>query len=354
LRGTAYSRSPPGHDVTAGTRDRRADLSEHAIEPPLVTIGVVSYNRLLYLRAMLESARECVEYPNLQWVVVDSGSTEPGLREYLEGLDFLDELEFLDSGLLADAMNRVVELARGECLMMLPEDVQFVLRGPWLEDVVRLVKEHPRVGHVCIDAQRRVTLRRQFLEAYLRVRGRRVALPFRRLYRRVRMPSGVEFVGYGRTLPGINTGGMSLSRTEIWRQLGPWKTTMELQLSNDAGLGTETEMLRRYARSPLRLERFLMRIPALAEIVTDPRGTKAKIRAGNRRYGRYAPAPEGGRYYRIWPFDEALERFGDREPGAPFEEIVEPIDFELPLDEHGDLLKVSVITDDEPYELVSG
>jgi len=96
LRGTAYSRSPPGHDITAGTRDRRADLSEHAIEPPLVTIGVVSYNRLLYLRAMLESARECVEYPNLQWVVVDSGSTEPGLREYLEGIGFLDELEFLE------------------------------------------------------------------------------------------------------------------------------------------------------------------------------------------------------------------------------------------------------------------
>jgi glycosyltransferase involved in cell wall biosynthesis len=320
--------------------------------PPLVTIGVVSYNRLLYLRAMLESARECVEYPNLQWIVVDSGSTEAGLREYLASLDFVDELVFLESGLLADALNRIVDLTCGECLMLLPDDVQFVLRGPWLADLVRLVTEHRRVGHVCIDAQRRVTLRRQFLEAYLRARGRRVALPFRRVYRRVRMPSGIEFIGYGRTLPGINTGGMSFSRTEIWRRLGPWATTMELQLSNDAGLGTETEMLRRYARSPLRLERFLMRIPALAEIVTDPRGTKAKIRAGNRRYGRYVPPAGGPLYYRVRELDDALARFGSIDPAAAFEDVVEPIGFELPLDENGDLRKVSVITEDEPYELV--
>ena len=320
--------------------------------PPLVTIGVVSYNRLLYLRAMLESARECITYPSVQWVVVDGCSTEPGLREYLEGLDFLDRLEFVESGLLADALNRIVELADGDVLLTVPEDVQFIVRGAWLADLAELVLEHPRVGHVCIDAQRRSTLRTQFLEAYIRVRGHRLGLPFRRRYRRLRTVSGMEFLGYGRTAPAINAGGMSFSRTEIWRRLGPWRTTMELQLTNDAGLGTETEMLRRHASSGPKLERFLMRVPVLAQMVTDPRGATAKIRSGNRRYGRYAPPPTGRLYYRVWELDEALARFGACDPAAPFEEIVEPLGFELPIDSAGNLLKVSVIREDEPFELV--
>jgi glycosyltransferase involved in cell wall biosynthesis len=322
------------------------------MEQPLVTIGVVSYNRLLYLRAMLESARECIAHPNVQWIVVDGCSTEPGLREYLEGLDFVDRLEFVESGLLADALNRIVELAEGEVLLTIPEDVQFIVRGPWLADLAELVLEHPRVGHVCIDAQRRSTLHAQFLEAYVRARGRRLALPFRRRYHRLRTGSGLEFIGYGRTAPGINAGGLSFSRTEIWRKLGPWRTTMELQLTNDAGLGTETEMLRRHARTGPRLERFLMRLPVLAQMVTDPRGTTAKIRSGNRRYGRYAPPPNGRVYYRIWELEEALARFGACDPAAPFEETVEPLGFELPLDPDGNLLKVSVIDEGEPFELV--
>ncbi len=312
----------------------------------------MSYNRLLYLRAMLESARECITYPNVQWVVVDGCSTEPGLREYLEGLDFLDRLEFVESGLLADALNRIVELAEGDVLLTVPEDVQFIVRGAWLADLAELVLEHPRVGHVCIDAQRRSTLRTQFLEAYIRVRGHRLRLPFRRRYRRLRTASGLEFLGYGRTAPAINAGGMSFSRTEIWRRLGPWLTTMELQLTNDAGLGTETEMLRRHASSGPKLERFLMRVPVLAQMVTDPRGATAKIRSGNRRYGRYVAPPTGRHYYRVWELDEALARFGACDPAAPFEEIVEPLGFELPIDPAGNLLKVSVIREDEPFELV--
>jgi len=305
---------------------------------PLVTIGIVSYNRLLYLRAMLESARACIDYPNVQWILVDGCSTEPGLREYVESLDFLDRLEFVESGLLADGLNRIVELAEGDVLMTIPEDVQFIVEGPWLRDLAELVLEHPRVGHVCIDAQRRATLQTQFLEAYVRVRGRRLALPFRRPYRRLRTRSGLEFLGYGRTAPGINAGGMSFSRTEIWRRLGPWRTTMELQVTNDAGLGTETEMLRRHAHVGPRLERYLMRLPVLAQVVTDARGATAKIRAGNRRYGRYTPPPEGRLYYRIRGLDEAVRRFGAVEPAAAFEDVVDPLGFRLPVDGQGNLL----------------
>jgi len=40
----------------------------------------------------------------------------------------------------------------------------------------------------------------------------------------------------------------------------------------------------------------------------------------------------------------------EREPGPAFEDTAEPVGFDLPLDEHGNLLKTNVIADDEPYE----
>jgi glycosyltransferase involved in cell wall biosynthesis len=318
----------------------------------LVTIGVVSYNRLEYLRVMLDSARACIQYPNLQWIVVDGGSIEPGLREYLESLDFADELR-VDACTHAEAMNTIVELAVGDYILLLPEDVQFVRRGPWLADLVELVRDRRRIGHVTFDVQRKKTIERAFLQAYVRTRGRTLRIPFmRRPYRRYRTSSGAEFLGYGKTRDGVNGAGiMSFCRTEIWRTLGQWRAVEAPRLSNDSGLGAEDDMLRRYRESGLRLEAVMMRFPAAADIVTDPRGTKAKIRGGNRRYGRYAPPPSGRFYYRIWETDD-LVRFCDADPAPGFEDYVEPIGFPLPLDDAGGLLKTSVINETEPYELV--
>ena len=317
---------------------------------PLVTIGVVSYNRLHYLRALMESARECVPYPRVQWILVDGNSVEPGLRTYVESLDFVGEKVFRDCTQV-EAMNEIVERAEGEYLMMLPEDVQFVRRGDWLADMVELARDHLEVGHVQFDAQRRPTLARHFAPRPLRVRGR--ALPLvRRAPRRLRTSSGAEFVGYGDVREPIGGAGIvTFVRTELRRRLGPWRTSARHATLQDSGLGAEDEMIERYRRSGLRLEAFLMRYPAVADVVTDPRGTKARMRFGNRRYGRYAPPPEPPFYYRIWDEHE-LARFASYEPAPPFEELVEPRGFELPLDEAGNMLKTNVVTEEEPYEVI--
>jgi hypothetical protein len=117
----------------------------------------------------------------------------------------------------------------------------------------------------------------------------------------------------------------------------------------DSGLGAEADMIERGRQAGLELEALLMRVPAVADVVTDPRGTKARIRFGNRRYGRYAAPPDGQRYYRIWDESE-VRGFAAIEPAPAFEDIVEPLGFDLPLDERGNLLKTNVIADDEPYE----
>jgi glycosyltransferase involved in cell wall biosynthesis len=313
---------------------------------------VVSYNRLHYLRALMESARVCVIYPSLQWIVVDGNSVEPGLREYVESLDFVQHAVFADCG-HAEAMNTILELAEGDFLLMLPEDMQFIVRGTWLRDFVELASRQD-VGHVQFDAQRRVTLHRHFVEARVGFRGRQLRFPLvRRRVRRLRTGSGREFLGYeGRREPIGAAGIGTFVRTEIRRALGPWRPRPELAAMDDSSLGAEAEMIARWQRSGLALEAFLARVPVAADIVTDPRGTKARIRFGDRRYGRYAPPPEGALYYRIWDESE-VGRFAERIPAAAFEDIVQPLGFELPLDERGNLLKTNVISEDEPYELVT-
>jgi glycosyltransferase involved in cell wall biosynthesis len=317
---------------------------------PLVTVGVVSYNRFHYLRALIASAHRCIDYPSLEWIVVDGASVEPGLREYLESVTFLDKLIVRDCT-HAEAMNEIVASASGEFLLMLPEDVQFIRRGPWLRDMVD-VATRPEVGHVQFDAQRRKTLRRYFLERPRRLLGQRIP-GLRARPRRLRASSGAEFIGYGDSREPVGAAGIvTFVRTEVRRSLGPWRENPALTTMQDSGLGAEADMIDRARRAGLELEAFLMRIPAAADVVTDPRGTKARVRFGNRRYGHYAPPAAGGLYYRIW--DEAeVARFAELEPAPGFEDIVEPIGFELPLDERGDLLKANVISDDEPYESIA-
>lgn len=128
---------------------------------PRVTLGFVSCECGHYLRATLESARECIEYPNLEWIVVDDDSAEPGLKEYIHGCGWIQHKVFRRQT-HAEAMNQLVEMATGEFILIWPEDVQFITRGDWLLDLVEILQENPDIGGVGLDAQRFCTLDRIF------------------------------------------------------------------------------------------------------------------------------------------------------------------------------------------------
>lgn len=323
---------------------------------PLVTIGVVSYNRLNYLRALMSSARECIQYPNLQWIIVDGNSREPGLREYIESLDFVQHKIFKECT-HAEAMNTIVAEAKGECLLLLPEDVQFMARGDWLRDMVDVALSNQRVGHIIFNYQRRLTIERLFGKAYLHVRlGRHrrfLALPFSRKFNTYRSQRGEEFLGLGNLREGIcGSGIMSFTRTEVWRSLGPWRTT-NAKVSNDSSLGAEDDMVLRYFRSGLDLETVLMRFAVNGDILTDDRGTKARVRGGNKRFGNYRPPVGGDIYYEILEWAEVKRAYAGKLPAPSFEDVVRPIGFKLPLDQEGNLLKLGTLdTSTEPFELI--
>lgn len=312
---------------------------------PKVTIAVLSWNRFHYLKATLESARRCIKYPNLEWIVSDNESEEPGLREYVEGLNWVQHKIFRKQT-HAEAMNQIVEIAQGEFLVLWPEDIQFILEGDWLVDYVELLQAHREIGSMGLDALRRSTLNDLFqgkLLGNLRILLMELywyGSKFRRSHIFV-SSRGVKVRTTGYRWLGISGAGIpSLTRTDTWRTLGPWRTK-EAGGTNlaDSSLGAEEFMSRRFHESRLPLQIGLPLVPVAADIVTDPLGCKAKVR-GNFRYGVYTPPPEGTYYYQIMKYDEVPPRVGNI-PLA-FMDLVKPIGFQIPVDKDGDRRKFSI------------
>ncbi len=314
--------------------------------PSRVTLGFVSCERLHYLKATLESARECIEYPNLEWIVVDDDSVEPGLQEYIRGCDWIQHKVFRRQT-HAEAMNQLVEMATGEFILIWPEDVQFITRGDWLRDLVEILQANPDIGGVCLDAQRLCTLDR-ILRPALRERVVRWSAEWKRFGRRqmrrvrkVTSSRGFLLWTYGALGDGVVGSGIpSLMRTSLWRELGPWRAAKPAAHLIDSSLGAEDDMIDRVRKKGLRLQMALPQVPLAADIINDSIGCKAKVRKGV-RYGNYTPPSGGGvYYYGIRSYEERL-RDAPADRPLSFSECVEPIGFEIPKDSHGDRLKAS-------------
>ena len=313
---------------------------------PLLTLGVLSWNRLHYLRATLESAHRCIKYPNIQWIVVDNCSTEPGLAEYLKGLTWVNELVFLKSDHVS-AMNEIVFRTRGDVLLIWPDDMQFIVEGDWMIDCVEILMENDWIGSMGLNCQRRLTIQKKWGRGSWReLKGIKKELKlFKqrfRFQRRLISSRGFPAYTYGWKEDGIIGSGIpSLTRTNVWKKLGPWKTKNDaIQNLVDSSGGGETEMLERWLRVKIPWQRALPLLPVSADIINDSTGTKAKVR-GEHRYGVYTPPPDGEYYYHIYKQEEIAEKLNQTLP-ISFEDFVEPLGFTLPLDEQGNLLKNNI------------
>lgn len=311
---------------------------------PKVTLAFLSWNRLHYLRATLESARTCIQYPNLEWIVSDNESDEPGLREYVESCDWIQN-KWFKKQTHAAAMNELVARATGDYILIWPEDVQFTVRGDWMLDLVELLDRHRWLGSVCLDYMRRATLESIFRPNYWASRHRLMddVLRYRAAFRRSRMlvsSRGFALRSFGWVKQGVCGSGIpSLTRTDVWRTLGPWRTSDGPTRLIDSSLGAEDDMVMRFYQSRRPLQGATPLIPVAADIITDPTGCKAKVR-GRYRYGVYAPPSEGTFYYRIRDFDEMPKPVGNMP--LSFADGVEPIGFTIPVDSRGDRLKSSI------------
>jgi glycosyltransferase involved in cell wall biosynthesis len=290
----------------------------------------------------LESARRCIHYPNLEWIIVDNMSIEPGLRDYLESLSWIDRLVYKKQT-HAEAMNQIVEMATGEYLVIWPEDVQFVIEGNWMADVVELLNKNPDIGSVCLDYMRTVTidelLRPNWLKNWRLIKKEIMSFGFSfRRRREIYSSRGLKAFTFGWQKPGICGSGIpSITPIQIWRELGPWKTTVSVGTQSvDSSLGAEEDMVYRFFNDKMPLQGAALWMPVAADIITDPLGCKAKVR-GNYRYGVYVPPPEPPYYYEI--ISENVNQQNLSSDPTNFTEGVKPLGFTIPVDGRGDRSK---------------
>jgi len=305
-----------------------------------VTVAILSWNRLHYLRATLESARRCIRGEEIEWIVSDNASEEPGLAEYLASCDWLTH-RWSKKQTHAEARNELVSRAAGRYLLLWPEDMQFVGEGDWLKRLLDSLDSNPFIGSVGLNFLRRKTIKRMFGPL-----GFRDIIPLladlrRGRWRRPLLISDKESLytaGWRR--PGVVASGIpSLTRTDYWKALGPWTTESQTTSVIDSCLGAEDLMIETFQKSRFAWQQAALLRPVAADIINDNIGCKAKVRGG-RRYGIYEPPKNGDFYYEI----QSEEELPTSDRGFPlcFEDHVKPIGFDLPLDERGDLRKASM------------
>ena len=90
---------------------------------PLISVVTVTFNSERWLRQTIESVRD-QEYPNLQYVLIDGGSTDRTFKivdEYRELFDVI--LSERDQG-ISDAMNKGILRSQGQYLLLAALDFQ--------------------------------------------------------------------------------------------------------------------------------------------------------------------------------------------------------------------------------------
>jgi hypothetical protein len=215
-----------------------------------------------------------------------------------------------------------------------------------MTDMVEILDRHRDIGSLCIDYMRKSTIADIFRPRIMRHRPRFLdeLWRYRSRFRRTRVYSssrGFRVITFGWTKPGICGSGIpSLTRTQVWKDFGPWRTrgTREEVGLVDSSLGAEEDMIQRFFASRRPLQGAIPFVPVAADLITDPLGCKAKVRK-NIRYGVYMPPPEGTFYYRIRDFEE-VKGYSGRWP-MDFSVGVEALGFTIPVDENGDRLKFS-------------
>jgi glycosyltransferase involved in cell wall biosynthesis len=175
---------------------------------PLVSIVTPSFNQARFLETTIRSVLD-QDYPNLEYIIVDGGSTD-GSREIIERYN--DRLAWWvserDQG-QTDAINKGFARARGEFLAWLNSDDTYLPQA--ISEAVAFLQAHPAVGMVYGEAN--------LIDETGQVIGKFPArqTDYRRLKRGfVHIPQQASFF-----------------RSSLWRQVGPLDPTFYFAMDYD-------------------------------------------------------------------------------------------------------------------------
>tara|TARA_Y100001938_G_scaffold150797_1_gene243489 strand:+ start:864 stop:1805 length:942 start_codon:yes stop_codon:yes gene_type:complete len=309
---------------------------------PKVTFGIINYNRLFYLKSCAESLMESVEdYDNVEFICIDDNSREVGTKAYLaslreRGWTVINQEEYrigrklvtdeyndtTHMNAFADALNIILKKSSGQLFVPLQGDMEFVRKG-WLPDYVELFSKRRDIGCVLLDAQRKARLKKAKFEEQIFTKTNLFAVDVDRK---------------------ISGAGDAMYRTSLVKDLGGWNPSPALTKFGNNPTSETDFIIRAYTEHGDKIKIYQPFKPPAVAILTDPSGTNARIRGG-KRYGSYWQAMDN-RYY-IW---SNTQWKNDERPQSIEELVVTNGNWELPIDENGDIIKLGTKIDLLEYE----
>lgn len=303
------------------------------IMQPIVSFGFVNCNRLFYLKSCVESLIECSKsFDDKEIIIVDNASSEEGTIEYLNeckdcGIIVIRQEERDPSNEFAKALNKIIEISRGDFICAMAADVQFVMKGDWISDYVNFyIKNESKVGSILLDAQRRF---RCLSEAGDRINNDLFVLSSKRL--------------------PLTPSCHSFTSKEKLNLIYPWEENMSV---HEGGDSAEAVMIKKINEmKDMGIINFQCAIPLISPAVTiyNDQGDNAKIRL-NKRYGNYFAPMDTFKYYEILDYNEFKNNFLSHPLGI--EDIAKPIGWSPLKDANGNWLKKPLDLSKEFYEEV--
>ena len=306
-----------------------------------VTVGIVNYNRLFYLKSCAKSLIESTkDFDNIEFMCVDDNSSEPGTDNFLKtlsdsGWKVFNQQEYRDGEkkhsdsyndhdhafAFFDALNLMFERSHGDLFIPLQGDMQFIRRG-WLQEYVDLFTEKENILSATLDAQRRVRLSNS-------------------RYEKIQIKDKITFAYESNRR--VSAAGDCVFRSSVIEEIGGWTSSSSFSTPED---NFRSNFENKYGTENRVCVPWL---PPSAIIWTDFRGINARVR-GDKRYGDYWQAKDD--IYYEWNTDGA---FNFLERPASIEELVRANDdWNLPVDENGNWKKLNADqTDLNNYEIIS-
>ena len=304
-----------------------------------LTIGITNCNRLLYTKALLKSLEEVASYDDVQLIVVDNASAEPGTEEALKSVDYIDELYLRkDRDWLNDeytAKNIIITKAKGDIILFLQDDCQLIVPPEMLMAVVDDFVKAEKTKCVSVTARSRKAIEGKFV------------------------------LDQDPIISSFSSIKYWFCKTDHFQTIGLFKKKLfdEIGLYPDAWPieGTEFDPTKipppsghtpawwgkseDYYDCAVRRKfpeyySLITHVPLFANIWNDPRGYYAIIR-GNKRCGHYLPpSDESGLYYRVLEMKEVNE-LNNRKLPPHFAQACTGLGWSYPVNDWGDQVKYS-------------
>jgi len=290
------------------------------------SICITSCNRLKYLKALFESIEDLREYA--QVVVVDTGSTEPGLVDFVrsQNVDFsqLDgERDWINDEY--KAKNKLIEMSKHDVVMFLQDDTQIIATKRAFEQVSDDMEQMDDCYVLDIFGVRKQTMRNTVDLSPKIINGRSY---WRRKDRHY-----------------ITTG---IYKREVFESIGEYPTSWEQDKANWGK--SEDWYNKKFQENFPEGNIYRTHVPLALAVWNTSGGGYAFIRE-NKRFGEYLDPEDGsGLYYS--KNVQCMEH--ESYSAVSYTEVAEPLGWSLAKDETGEIKKQNQweIFENGPFELL--